>query len=561
MICKKIPKTQTTYNRNITTLSGNIKISFKKKYCEDHGLINTEIQSLVQRICPKRKSFDTKVMIAIGFLRWLFDYQREEIQLLLEARGVRISTGEISEQSEEFLLRFYVIHKKHYLHIKKFFIKNGGYVLHLDGSAESGDEITFTAKDGITGFTIDSWIMPSESREYIIPFLKMLKKNYGTPLAVVRDMSDEIAFSVSDIFSHIAQQVCHYHFVKNLGDITFKNRYEDFRKVMLKTKILANIHSLKKSCPEEISTFEKILRAEHYWVMIAIEYVLYPRERKSDYPFVLPYAVVMDRLIEVSKMIKKIIMWNARHNKAFWIVLKFEGYLKKLADAKEVIDLYSEIKQSWEWFEEIRTVLRVSREFSEKEQDHLPTKIDEIKPKFMDTILKIRKKGQKLGGQFINISKKICENCEKHLEELFVKVNDKDGHEIKIIRHNGLEELNHRWSRMHIRRRTGRSRTTMEMEKYGALFAVFSNIEYEDYIKNVLFDVNDFVREMQNITEEEVLEARKLIRTFPQSPIIRFDSERPVILRKFIEFMEDEFEDISDADIDDWIKTFEQMTD
>jgi len=95
-------------------------------------------------------------MLAIGFLRWLFDYQREEIQLFLEGRGVNISTGEISRLSEEFLLRFYVLHKKHSSNLKKIFEKKGGYILHLDGSAESGDEITFTAKDGITGFTIDS---------------------------------------------------------------------------------------------------------------------------------------------------------------------------------------------------------------------------------------------------------------------------------------------------------------------------------------------------------------------------------------------------------------------
>jgi len=55
--------------------------------------------------------------------------------------------------------------------MKKLFEKNKGYILHLDGSAEAGDEITFTAKEGITGITIDSWIMPSESRHYIKPFL------------------------------------------------------------------------------------------------------------------------------------------------------------------------------------------------------------------------------------------------------------------------------------------------------------------------------------------------------------------------------------------------------
>jgi hypothetical protein len=296
--------------------------------------------------------------------------------LFLEGRGINISTGEISNLSEEFLLRFYVLHKKHSSQMKKIFEKNGGYILHLDGSAESGDEITFTAKDGITGFTIDSWIMPSESCEYIKPFLESLRDKYGAPMAVVRDMADEIAASVTDVFPGVPQQVCQYHFVRNLG------------------------------------------------------------------------------------------------------------------------------------------------------------------------------------GEFTEISKKICDNCECHLDELFVKVIDKNGKEIKIIRHNGLEELNHRWSRMHIRRRTGRSRTTKEMEKYGALFAVFSNIEYEDYIKTVFSDVKDFVREMQNVSEIDVLEARKLIRTFPQCPLIRFDSERPMILKKFIELIGDELDDISDVEIEGWLKNF-----
>jgi hypothetical protein len=53
------------------------------------------------------------------------------------------------------------------------------------------------------------------------------------------------------------------------------------------------------------------------------------------------------------------------------------------------------------------------------------------------------------------------------------------------------------------------------------------------------------VREMQNISDAELLDARKLIRKFPQCPLIRFDSERPVILKKLIELIGDELEDIS----------------
>lgn len=456
-------------------------------------------------------------MVAIGFLRWLLDYQRDEIKSLLEGRGINISTGEISNLSEEFLLRFYVLHKKHTLQIKKIF-KKKGYILHLVGSAGSGDEIIFTARDGITGFTIDSCMMPSRSRESIIPFLELIRIEYNGPIAVVRDMSDEITASVLDVFPGVPQQVCQYSFVSNLGEIFLKDRYETFRKVILNTNILPKIVNLKQSCKIKISTSDKLIMVERYWVLLAIEYVLFPGKRKLDYPFTLPYLEIFDRLMEVSRMVEKIVMWNAWHNKGFMPVLKFQEYLKIFAaDTREVKNLYNEIKCIWKWLQEIRKVLGISREFNGKKQNNLQTYSNEIRPKFCETIRKFREENRSICGEFKEISKKISDNCQSHSDELFVKVIDLNGKEIKIIRHNGFEELNHLRSGMHIRRRTKRSRTTKEMEKYGALFAVLSNIECKDYIETVLSDVFDFVREMQNMTDADVLEARRLIRTFPQS--------------------------------------------
>jgi hypothetical protein len=531
-------------------------LSIPIKYCKEHGVINTHTISISNKICPKWRTFDTKVMIAIGFLRWLFNYQREEIQLFLEGRGVKISTGEISNLSEEFLLRFYVIHKNHSSQMKNLFENNAGYILHLDGSAEAGDEITFTAKEGISGITIDSWIMPSEGREYIKPFLENIKKIFGSPLTVIRDMSEEIASSVSEVFKGVSHQICHYHFVRNIGDIIFKHRYEELRKAILNTHILARILSLKKKLMGGISNKERIVAAEYYWVRLAIEYILHPREIKSDYPFVLPYLELMNRIVEILEMFRKIVMWNSWHNKKIDFVLKFNDYLKKMVTTEEVQMWYKKIQCIWKWFEEIRKVLRVGRELSEKGQMNSPTTANENNEELKKILLIIRNEGMKLGGDYIAISKKICENCENHMEELFVKVMNKKGDEIKIVRNNGIEELNHRWSRMHIRRRTGRSRTTKEMEKYGALLAVFSNIENENYINKVLGGVVDFVRGMQNIAEDEIEDARKLIRTFPQCPLIRSDERRPVILREFIAIIQDEIEDISDLDIEKWLKNF-----
>ncbi|MCL7411974.1 MAG: hypothetical protein M8350_09290 [Methanosarcinaceae archaeon] len=109
---------------------------------------------------------------------------------------------------------------------------------------------------------------------------------------------------------------------------------------------------------------------------------------------------------------------------------------------------------------------------------------------------------------------------------------------------------------MHIRRRTGRSKTTKEMTKYGALLAVLSNLENENYAKIVLGDVDDFVRKLQNVTGEELKEARQLIRKFPQNPLVKSDVKRPEILRDFVVLVEDEFNDVYDADISAWLSNF-----
>ncbi len=49
----------------------------------------------------------------------------------------------------------------------------------------------------------------------------------------------------------------------------------------------------------------------------------------------------------------------------------------------------------------------MSREFSKNEQDILPTKANEMEPEFDDTIMKIREEGRKLGGEYVEISKRI----------------------------------------------------------------------------------------------------------------------------------------------------------
>ena len=484
--------------------------------------------------------FDPRITIAVGLLRWLLDYQREEIQMLMESHGLSISTGEISNLSREFLLRFYCIHRRH---MKDLALKE--YILHLDGTGESGDEIVFMAKDGITGITMDAINMPSESDEYIAPFLKGIREVFQDPDAVMRDMAPAIRNSVSEVFPVILQIICHYHFVKDLGKDVF-GLYSDLRDAMVSTKALAAIAST--TVPERGSG---IIYAEKMWIAIASEYMLYPRSIPSKFPFVLPYFQVLERCMEIEGMLKSIIRWNASHMKLVKPVTDLYRAVRTITHDPMILEKYRIIVRTWSWFESVRKALRVSRELNSREALEAPD-IGIIGGDLNNALSKIMEEGRFTGGDLERMSRIFETRIETHRAELLSPVVGKDGKTINVARHNGIEEIGHRWSRMHIRRRTGRSQTTREMGMYGALTAILSNIENRHYVEKVLSKI-DFLEEFRSITKAELNAAGKLIRPNPCEPVIRKDRERKPALDALVKILESH-DDLPANGLEAWIE-------
>ena len=504
--------------------------------CPDHDETNRNaLNALVNS-----SGFDPRVIIAVGLMRFLLDYQREEIQTIFGSRGISISTGEISDLSREFLLRFYCIHRRH---LKDLDLKD--YILHLDGTGESGGEIVFMAKEGITGITMDAQIMPSENSDFITPFLQGIKDVFGSPLAVLRDMGTAIKESVSAVFLEVLQLICHYHFVKDLGKAVFES-YTGLRSSIVATKALAAISEI--TIPEK---GDGIVYAEKLWISIAAEYVLYPRTIPSKFPFVLPYLQVLERCMEIERMLKPIMRWNASHLKVVKPVTDLYSTVRDITMDPMVLEKYRILARTWSWFETIRKALRVSRDLNSREAAGVPD-IGIIGSDLNNALSDIMKEGKFAGGDLEIISGIFEKRIEDHRAELLSPVVGNGGKTINVVRHNGIEEIGHRWSRMHIRRRTGRSQTAGEMGMYGALTAVLSNVENEYYIEKVLSKI-DFLKEFSSITKEEMDNARKLIRPNPREPIIRKDRERRPVLCALVKILEAN-EDLPAKELKAWVK-------
>ena len=410
------------------------------------------------------------------------------------------------------------------------------------------------AKEGATGITLDAQTITTENKKYVKTFLQALKLLYGTPIVIVRDMSTQIRDAAADVFPGVMQQICHYHFVKNLGNLLFKANYAAFRKNVVNKRILSQLKQMKADiCTTVCRDSENVLVvAERKWITLAIEHLLICRERSSNYPFVLPYLEIMDRISVVKRLNSRIYEWNLSHNLDCQEIIEFSDKLESITSSADVNVQYANIKKIWSWFEKVRTILRVGRHLSQNGcETTAPGNSQKMKEDLMVALSDIENESVARGRKLSRAAKQITNNCRQHADELFVEVIDHSGNVVEIVRDNNLEERGHRWSRMHIRRRTGRTRTTNEMAHYGALTAIFSNMENETYVREVFSDVKDFIREMQDITREEIRKSRSLINPYASKEMVRSDVKRSEFLENFVALLED------GCSVKDWVSKLE----
>ena len=339
--------------------------------------------------------------------------------------------------------------------------------------------------------------------------------------------------------------------MKDLGKDVFSS-YPDLRASMVSTKALVHISNAK--VPErEPRDVNGIVHAEKLWMAIASEYALYPRNIPSKFPFVLPYFQVLERCMEIEGMLKPIIRWNASHMRLVKPVTDLFRTVREITHDPMVLEKYRIIVRTWSWFEEIRNALKISREMSTGGSGKDPVNMEAMERELNRALSAIREEGEFTGGELERVYGIFRNRIENHREELLSPVTGKNGNIINVVRHNGIEEIGHRWSRMHIRRRTGRSQTAREMGMFGALTAVLSNIENNYYNEKVLSGI-DFLKEFVSVTEEEMDMAGKLIRSNPCEHIIRNDRGRLRVLHDLVKILETH-EELPAEELKAWVES------
>ncbi len=453
--------------------------------------------------------------LKVALLRFDEHYALQQIQdRVREVIGHKIPLRTLCELSSDGLSRIENIHRNSSTQIRQIIDKQGGYILHLDGTFEEEPPLLFIAKDGISGITLDAELIPSESEVNLKPILERIEQNYGTPLAVVRDGGDGVRKAIESVFPDVPQVACQYHVLKNVGKAFFEGIYAETVRIIEKGKIVPAISKLCKKLQPEIDTIpekDKLCAQILYGKTLPVlepkkllplvtyavgSWILRTKSNaeKNSYPFTLPYLDLYICCEIALPKIHRYIITLAEVSQYYEPLAKLECILKKLIkENQELVEKVTTLKWLSRVFNEVRAILRIEQDTNLLKYDPRWNQelVETCKMELTKYLDNLEKKISSLGNK--NIRRKKCTKAiailREKCENLFVSnpvVNiDERIVTYKLPRTNNILEREF-WAILRsLLKLKGRKRVKQGLHLYGKPIALLGNLKNEKYMDAV----------------------------------------------------------------------------
>jgi hypothetical protein len=262
MCCHSALKVKKTRAKTAATLDiGEFVAKETVLICIECGRIYTspELREIVPPLCK----FGYDVLVYVGKEAFIRCHSDKKIIQELRSNNISISPSEIAYLEKKFVVYLALAHSQSSQRIKEAMAIRGGYLLHLDGTCEGDSPHLMTGLDEISGIVLHNVKMPSESADRIIPFLERIKEEYGAPLAVVRDMAKGISNAVRKVFPGVADFVCHFHFLRDIGKDLLEKEYEIVRNRLRKYSVTSKLHKRARALKQIIDDNPELIDAFH----------------------------------------------------------------------------------------------------------------------------------------------------------------------------------------------------------------------------------------------------------------------------------------------------------
>lgn len=538
-------------------------------FCPEHkydgnSIIKYDSPELNQ-IVPPYSNYAYDVSVHIGLSRFLHHKQKSEIQHELKIEyGIKISDSGITHLSDNFLIYCMCVHELAPAMIKEVQDKRGGYILHIDATVEEDSDMVFMGMNSVNGWILHSIKIKSESSEEIIPALEEIKRRYGEPLAIKRDMGKGMKLAVSEVFPNKPDKICHYHFSRDIGKDILSEQYDSIRKFLIDNKIRTSLRRLADDLITEINsggydvniTFDSIVDCKlselrnnkPVYVYAIVSWILhyYKEGDGLGFPFDLPYVSLYERCCKARKIVERLILLLAELKMVYKPLIELKKTLMGV-DNQEIKLVHEKMGHGIKLFTRLRRILRINSEnvplssVLETESDEMVCEMEQELETFKNELYKnlMNNKSQ------VREKKIIIDHLERYKNNLFLtnfRVDPNDpSKDIIMERTNNIEEQNFRKFKRNQRRIHGNRDVGHDLNFYGSYLPIVWNLTNDEYIKTVYGSIEKIPIVFSQVPYEMFKLEQKRFYTERRGRFIKFkhdDSEVFEIIGKGLENLE-----------------------
>jgi len=348
-------------------------------YCPNDQTIfaSEQLRSLV----PKGGNFGFDVIVEVGMALFVHCRNHRQIMEALAAKHVTVSEREISYLGRKFIVYLALAHRQSQSRLRALMARRGGYILHVDGTCEGDSPNLFCGLDGISELVLDTVKIPSEKKERLIPFFRRIKKQYGDPRALVHDMGRGIGMAVQEVFPDVADFICHFHFLRDIGKDLLLDEYSALQKRLQRLNVRSLLRQkaryLEQKIDPTVQALDEIVSSleSGTWQMTSCEpvplimaYALikwvfaYPQQSNGyGFPFDRPHLDFSRRLQTTHRLLEQIMDVRLRgivkDNKPYYIVYRT---LTEAVNDKRLNDLAASLERKAKVFDKLRSAMRIA---------------------------------------------------------------------------------------------------------------------------------------------------------------------------------------------------------
>jgi len=200
----------------------------------------------LRELSPTNGTFGYDIIVYVGKALFIHCQNNRAIMKNLASKNILISERSISNLGKKFIAHLSLAHRESQNQIRNLMAKKGGYILHIDGTCEGDSPYLFCGIDGISELVLDCIKIFSEQKKNLIPFFESIKEQYGMPIALVHDMSRGILTAVDEVFPEVPNFICHFHFLRDIGNDLLLEDYQEIMRRLRKLKIRGALRRKKR---------------------------------------------------------------------------------------------------------------------------------------------------------------------------------------------------------------------------------------------------------------------------------------------------------------------------